>query len=68
MSELARAVVCRPERPGEVAALRDVVARSFGEPVVADLVEALRVSTAWVPGLSFVAEYDGGVIGQALFT
>ncbi|MDQ3716031.1 MAG: N-acetyltransferase [Actinomycetota bacterium] len=68
MSELARAVLCRAERPGEVAAVRDVVVRSFGGPVVANLVEALRVTTSWLPGLSFVAEYDGAVIGQALFT
>lgn len=44
------------------------MARSFGEPVVADLVDALRASNDWLPGMSFVAEYDGEVVGQVLFT
>ena len=61
-------VLCRPERPDEAAVVRDVVARSFGEQLVADLVDALRASTSWIHGLSFVAEYEGGAIGQVLFT
>lgn len=65
--DLAR-VAHRTERPGEEPVVRDVVLRSFEQPVVANLVDALRASKDWLPGMSFVAEYDGEVVGQVLFT
>ncbi|MEP6697702.1 MAG: N-acetyltransferase [Pseudonocardiales bacterium] len=59
----------RPEADGEQAAVRAVVGSAFAHhPVVADLVDALRVSPAWVPGLSFVAERGGDLIGYVLAT
>ncbi len=58
----------RVEGPGDSAAVRDVVTRSFEDPVVADLVDAFRASRDWLPGMSFVAEYDGELVGQVLFT
>lgn len=59
----------RPERRGEEGAVRAVVERAFvGEPVVGELVDALRASPDWVPGLSFVAEVDGEIVGHILFT
>jgi putative acetyltransferase len=59
----------RAERPGEEAAVRDVVLRSFADsPVVADLVDALRESDAWLDGLSFVAEWQGELVGHILTT
>lgn len=59
----------RPERRGEQAAIRDVVSRAFvDEPVVADLVDALRDSSAWIDGLSFVAGHGGSVVGHLLVT
>jgi len=58
----------RVEGPGDAAAVRDVVTRSLEDPVVADLVDAFRASRDWLPGMSFVAEYDGEVAGQVLFT
>jgi len=61
-------VVFRAENPGEAAVIHGVVARSFDEPVVADLVDAFRASRDWLPDLSFVAEYDGAVVGHLLFT
>jgi putative acetyltransferase len=62
-------LVYRLERPGEEAAVRAVVADAFAdEPVVADLFDALRASTDWVPGLSCVAELDGELIGHVLFS
>ena len=63
-------VEVRAERPGEAAAVRVVVTRSFGGDhgaVVADLVDSLRESPAW-QGLSFVAELGGELIGHVLFT
>lgn len=59
-------LVLRAERPGEEAAVRDVVTRAFlGEH--ADLVDRLRASDAWL-GLSFVAEREGEVVGHVCFT
>lgn len=62
----------RPERPGDEVAVRDVVTGAFGHhPGVADLVDALRASDAWVD-LGFVAEVDLGegpeVIGHVAYT
>lgn len=51
------------------AATHGVVSAAFvDEPVVADLVEALRESTAWIDGLSFVAKSEGRVVGHVLVT
>ena len=62
-------LVLRPERAGEEPAIRAVVDDAFvDEPVVGELVDALRQSPDWVPGLSFVAELDGTIVGHILFT
>lgn len=62
-------VVCRPERLGEAAAVRAVVADAFvAEPVVADLVDALRASPDWIDGLSLVADAGEGPVAHILFT
>jgi putative acetyltransferase len=62
-------VVLRTERSGEERAVRRVVEAAFvGEPVVGELVDALRRSPDWIPGLSFVAERAGDVVGHILFT
>jgi putative acetyltransferase len=62
-------LVLRPERPGEERAVRAVVEDAFaGHPVVGQLVDALRQSPDWVPGMSFVAEVDKQIVGQILFT
>lgn len=59
----------RAEAPGERAEVRALVERSFGEPVVGELVDALRTSWAWVDGLSFVAVTDEEeIVGHVLFT
>ncbi len=59
----------RPERPGEERRVRGVVGAAFvGEPVVGELVDALRRSPDSVPGLSFVAELEGEIVGHVLFT
>jgi putative acetyltransferase len=62
-------IALRPEQPADVAAIRDAVGQAFGaHDVVPDLVDALRASTAWIDGLSFVAEVDGEVVGHVLLT
>lgn len=58
----------RPERADDAGAVADVLRRSFAEePVVADLVDALRASDAWVD-CAFVAEADGEVVGYVALT
>lgn len=63
----------RPEEPADVAAIRAVVRAAFTAPDRPDpgepgLVDALRDSDAWLPGLSMVAERDGEVVAHALLT
>ncbi|CAM5303022.1 GNAT family N-acetyltransferase [Streptomyces tanashiensis] len=64
----------RPETDADAAEIRRVVATAFGSEAApseteADLVEALRVHDAWLPGLSYVAEApDGTVAAHAMIT
>ena len=57
-------VTIRTQRIDERAEARDVITRSFGRVVVADLAEALQDAPAGVDGLSFVAELGGYLIGH----
>jgi putative acetyltransferase len=57
-------VAVRAQRPGERAAVRDVITRAFGTAVVADLAEALQDAPAGADGLSFVAETSGQIAGH----
>jgi putative acetyltransferase len=60
-------VQIRVERPEDAAAVRDVVLAAFAsDPEVADLVEALRRSSAWRPALALVADVDGDVVGHVM--
>jgi putative acetyltransferase len=65
-------VLIRPEAPGDVAAIRAIVAAAFAPPdppAEAGLVDALRAGPAWLPALSLVAtDQDGTVIGHVLAT
>jgi putative acetyltransferase len=59
----------RPEIDRDVAAVHEVNAAAFESPAEAELVDALRTDSAWLAGLSWVAELPGGqVIGYALLT
>lgn len=54
--------------PDDMAAVLAVERDAFGEPDEADLTEALTSGTAYVPGLSLIAEENGRVVGHILFT
>jgi putative acetyltransferase len=59
----------RPEGDKDRDAVREVVAAAFSPEVeVAGLVDALRVSPAFIPGLSLVATVDRAVVGHVLLT
>lgn len=58
----------RPETPADHAAIRAVNEQAFGRPNEANLVDALRASPAFIPGLSLVAVQEGRVVGHVLFS
>ncbi|MFE3688607.1 GNAT family N-acetyltransferase [Streptomyces sp. NPDC059095] len=55
----------RPETSGDIAAVRAVNLAAFPTGAEADLVDALRVDQAWIPGLSIVTEGPAGPAGPA---
>lgn len=67
-------LIVRRERAGDVEAIRRVHAGAFpcpegaDQPVEVRLVDELRVSNAWVPALSLVAEMAGEVVGHVVCT
>ena len=62
------AILIRPEEPPDFAAIREIHQLSFGRENEADLVEKMRGSREFIPGLSLVAEYEGRVAGHILFS
>ena len=56
----------RAEKPGDAAAIREVLVAAFPTQAEADLVEALRGGRDIV--LSMVAEADGRVVGSIVFS
>ena len=60
--------VIRPERPEDLEAVRRVNELAFPTRLEADLVDALRGSDAWLPGLSLVAEERDAIVGHVLFS
>ncbi len=57
-----------PETPEDYAAIGEVNLLAFGREVEARLVENLRRSPDFIPGLSLVAVQDGEVVGHILFS
>ena len=56
----------REERPGDVAAIRDVNKRAFGQDQEGNIVDALRSNAAGV--LSLVATLNGQVVGHIMYS
>jgi len=61
-------IAVRLEAASDQSAVFRVTAAAFGREKEARLVDALRVSDAFVPELSLVAEKDGTIAGYILFT
>ena len=61
-------VVIREEAPADFSAIHDLNKAAFDEELEANLVDLLRPSEAFVPGLSLVATVDDKIVGHILFT
>ena len=61
-------VIIRQETNADFAAICEVNKLAFGQEDEAKLVDGLRKSDAFVPGLSLVATVEGEVVGHILFT
>jgi putative acetyltransferase len=59
-------MIIRTEKPGDIAAIRQVNVQAFGRAAEADLVDALRRNGKAT--LSLVAEDDGRIVGHILFS
>lgn len=58
----------RTEQEGDLAGIADVHRKAFGREAEANVVNALRVSPHFVPGLSLVAILGGRVVAHILLT
>jgi putative acetyltransferase len=65
---MAAGVTIRAEEPGDRAGIHRVVDAAFGRDAEARLIDALRESPAFIPGLSLVALDDAEVVGHVLLT
>jgi putative acetyltransferase len=61
-------VEIRAEKPDEYSAIHDINLQAFGQEDEPRLVEAIRKSTSFIPGLSLVALQDKRAIGHLLFS
>ena len=61
-------VLVRPETPADHEAISAVLTAAFGRPAEATLVQLIRGSPEFVPGLSLVAEVDERVVGHVLLS
>ena len=62
-------MLIRPETPTDIAAIYNVNQLAFdGRQEEPDLVDAIRLSDDFIPGLSLVTEVDGRVVGHILFS
>jgi len=62
------AVEIKPERPEDYADIYELNRAAFGEEGESILVEKIRRSADFIPGLSLVAIHDGRIVGHILFS
>jgi putative acetyltransferase len=61
-------VEIRAEEPDDYIAIHDINLKAFNQEDEPRLVEAIRKSTSFIPGLSLVALQDSKAIGHILFS
>ncbi len=64
---MSTGLVIRAEQPEDRDAVRSLVVDAFGHEALAELLDDLRDSVAWL-GLAFVAELDDEVVGHVAYT
>ena len=62
------AIEIRAERPQDVDSIRDLVRTAFGRGFEALIVDRLRASADFLPGLSLVAAQNDSIIGHVMIT
>ncbi len=58
----------RQENNSDIAAVHEVESLAFGRRTEADIVDGLRGTKDFIPGLSLVAVKDGAIVGHILFS
>lgn len=61
-------ILIRPETTADFVAIHELNKTAFGQDNEARLVDLLRQSDAFIPGLSLVAMMDDIIVGHILFT
>jgi putative acetyltransferase len=61
-------IAVRVEQPQDEGAIAALLVAAFGQPGEARLVQRLRDSTDYLPGLALVAEGDRQILGHILFS
>ena len=61
-------VMIRPEGVADHRLIADLLTTAFESPAIARLVDAIRASVSFVPGLSLVAESGGVIIGHVMIS
>jgi len=64
----ASAATIRVMSPDEYPVMRAVSIEAFDEPAIGTLLDELRRSWCWHDELAFVAELNGEIVGQVLYT
>lgn len=61
-------VTVRPERPGEIGAIRAINDAAFEGTTESSIVDGIRGTDRWIDGGSLVAEDDGAIVGHLLLS
>ena len=67
-AEQAALPTIRPELPDDIDAIAELHRAAFSGPAEAELVDAIRRSAYFIPGLSLVADLNGQVVGHLLLS
>lgn len=58
----------RPERPDDYDAIDEIVLAAFGRQFEVEFVRQVRASDRYIADLALVAQVEGAIVGQAMFS